>query len=134
MGKQRNEYFHLYHGSKTFKKVNESIKFDTIHESNKPESSLWYFGWGQYFYVTIFCFQNALKQVGFTKQTVSKVTDLRCSIEAEDHCHFKVAISPYKNFTKELRTSGFYQTYCMKSSLLIQGYSEDTISLVMKVD
>ena len=112
----------------------ERNKFDPIHESNKSESSLWYFGWGQYFYVTIFCFQNALKQVGFTKQTVSKVTDLRCSIEAEDHCHFKVAISPYKNFTKELRTSGFYQTYCMKSSLLIQGYSEDTISLVMKVD
>ena len=54
--------------------------------------------------------------------------------QTEDHCHFEVAISPYKNFTKELRTSGFYQTYCMKSSLLIQGYSEDTISLVMKVD
>ena len=115
--------FHQYHGSKTFETVHESNKFDTFHESNKSESSLWYFGWGQYFYVTIFCFQNALKQVGFTKQTVSKVTDLRCSIEAEDHCHFKVAISPYKNFTKELRTSGFYQTYCMKSSLLIQGYS-----------
>ena len=115
--------FHLYHGSKTFETVHESNKFDTFHESNKSESSRWYFEWGQYFYVTIFCFQNALKQVGFTKQTVSKVTDLRCSIEAEDHCHFKVAISPYKNYTKELRKSGFYQTYCMKSSLLIQGYS-----------
>ena len=76
-----------------------------------------------------------MKQEGFTKQTVSKVTDLKYrQIETEDYCHFEVAISPYKNFTKELRTSGFYQTYCMKSSLLIQGYSEDTISLVMKVD
>ena len=63
--------FNLYHGSKTFETVHESNKFDTFHESNKSESSLWYF------YVTIFCFQNALKQVGFTKQTVSKVTDHR---------------------------------------------------------
>ena len=74
-----------------------------------------------------FCFQNALKQVGFTKQTVSKVTDIKYSIEAEDHCYFEAAISPYTNFTKELRTTGLYQTYCMKSSLLIhQGHSEDT--------
>ena len=114
--------FHLYHGSKTFETVHESNKFDTVHESNKSESSLC--GWGQYFYVTIFCFQNALKQEGFTKQTVSKVTDLKYrQIETEDYCHFEVAISPYKNFTKELRTSGFYQTNCMKSSLLILDFT-----------
>ena len=81
-----------------------------------------------------FLFPKCLETSRFYQKTVSKVTDLKCSIVAEDHCHFEVAVSPYKNFTKELRTSGFYQTYCMKSSLLIQGYSEDTISLVMKVD
>ena len=73
-------FFTYIMGVKYLKQFMKVINFNTIHESNKSESSLC--GWGQYFYVTILCFQNAFKQVGFTKQTVSKVTDLKCSIIA----------------------------------------------------